>query len=100
MKLASRVILVERELMSATQSIKNILEGVDLRVKQLAGSPPRYHIMSNYALNLTPLSLPIVVIFRQEGTDPKMRFSWYAQGLVRKDSCIYCFYHDLTSGNE
>ncbi|KAG2055018.1 hypothetical protein BDR06DRAFT_353939 [Suillus hirtellus] len=38
MKLAATVILVERELESATQTIENILEGVSLRVDQLAGA--------------------------------------------------------------
>jgi hypothetical protein len=57
MKLASTVILVERELESATQTLENILEGVSLRVDQLAES------------------------FRQQGNDPKARFMWYAHGL-------------------
>ncbi|KAG2340096.1 hypothetical protein BDR05DRAFT_562246 [Suillus weaverae] len=57
MKLASTVILVERELVSATQTIWNILGGVNLRMEQLAES------------------------FRQQGIDPKMRFKWYAHGL-------------------
>lgn len=57
MKLASTVTLVERELESATQTIENILEGVSLRVGQLAES------------------------FRQQGNDPKARFMWYAHGL-------------------
>lgn len=57
MELASTVILVERELESATQTIFNILEGVSLRVNQLAES------------------------FRQQGSDPKVRFTWYAHGL-------------------
>ncbi|KIK36263.1 hypothetical protein CY34DRAFT_16505 [Suillus luteus UH-Slu-Lm8-n1] len=57
MKLASSVILVERELESATQTIENILEGVFLRVEQLEES------------------------FRQQGNDPKVRFTWYAHGL-------------------
>ncbi|KAJ8595803.1 hypothetical protein M405DRAFT_877998 [Rhizopogon salebrosus TDB-379] len=57
MKLAGTVILVERELQSAVQSIKNIFEGVDLRVKQLS------------------------VTFRQQGADPKARFTLYAHGL-------------------
>ncbi|KAG1800711.1 hypothetical protein EV424DRAFT_1331971, partial [Suillus variegatus] len=38
MKLATTVILVERELESATQTIENILDGVSLRVDQLAGA--------------------------------------------------------------
>ncbi|KAG1863753.1 hypothetical protein F4604DRAFT_1040818 [Suillus subluteus] len=38
MKLASTVTLVERELESATLTMKNILEGVSLRVDQLAGA--------------------------------------------------------------
>ncbi|KAG1762167.1 hypothetical protein EDD22DRAFT_592398 [Suillus occidentalis] len=60
MKLASTVILVERELESATQTILNILEGVFLRVEQLEGaflsyimimmvfllSPPQNHFVS------------------------------------------------------
>ncbi|KAG1736414.1 uncharacterized protein EDB91DRAFT_1250037 [Suillus paluster] len=57
MRLASTVILVERELESATQTIENILGGVTLRVEQLAES------------------------FRQLGNDPKVRFTWYAHGL-------------------
>lgn len=57
MKLASTVTLVERELESATQTIENILEGVSLRVEQLAES------------------------FRQQGNDPNARFTWYAHGL-------------------
>ncbi|KAG2142763.1 uncharacterized protein EDB93DRAFT_603411 [Suillus bovinus] len=59
MKLASTVILVERELESATQTMENILEGVSLRVDSLAES------------------------FRQQGNDPKARFTWYAHGLSR-----------------
>jgi hypothetical protein len=46
MKLASTVILVERELESATQTLENILEGVSLRVDQLAGAVPSYLMMS------------------------------------------------------
>ncbi|KAG1807291.1 uncharacterized protein BJ212DRAFT_1387507 [Suillus subaureus] len=57
MKLASTVTLVERELESATQTLGNILEGVSLRVDQLAES------------------------FRQQGNYPKARFAWYAHGL-------------------
>ncbi|KAJ8595809.1 hypothetical protein M405DRAFT_878000 [Rhizopogon salebrosus TDB-379] len=57
MKLAGTVILTERELQSAAQSIKNIFEGVDQRVKQLS------------------------VTFRQQGADPKARFTLYAHGL-------------------
>ncbi|KAG1738408.1 uncharacterized protein EDB91DRAFT_1138627 [Suillus paluster] len=38
MRLANTVILVERELESATQTIENILQGVSLRVEQLAGA--------------------------------------------------------------
>lgn len=57
MKLASTVTLVERELESATLTIENILEGVSLRVGQLAES------------------------FRQQGNDPTARFAWYAHGL-------------------
>lgn len=57
MKLAKTVILVDRELECATQTIANILEAVDLRVEQLAES------------------------FRQQGNDPKARFTWYAHGL-------------------
>jgi hypothetical protein len=40
MKLASTVTLVGRELESATQTIANILEAVDLRVEELAGALP------------------------------------------------------------
>lgn len=57
MKLASTVTLAERELVSATQTIENILGGVYMRMEQLAES------------------------FRQQGTDPKVRFKWYAHGL-------------------
>ncbi|KAG1788873.1 uncharacterized protein HD556DRAFT_1311787 [Suillus plorans] len=57
MKLARTVILVDREFECATQTISNILEVVDLRVEQLAES------------------------FRQQGTDAKARFTWYAHGL-------------------
>ncbi|KAG1789590.1 uncharacterized protein HD556DRAFT_1446814 [Suillus plorans] len=57
MKLAKTVILVDREFECATQTISNILEAVDLRVEQLAES------------------------FRQQGTDAKARFTWYAHGL-------------------
>ncbi|KAG1784885.1 uncharacterized protein HD556DRAFT_1461166 [Suillus plorans] len=57
MKLARTVILVDREFECATQMISNILEVVDLRVEQLAES------------------------FRQQGTDAKARFTWYAHGL-------------------
>ncbi|KAG1736403.1 uncharacterized protein EDB91DRAFT_1142299 [Suillus paluster] len=46
MRLASTVILVERELESATQTIENILEGVTLRVEQLAGALPSCIVMS------------------------------------------------------
>jgi hypothetical protein len=45
MKLASTVILVERELESANQTIVNILEGVSLRVEQLAGTFLSYIMM-------------------------------------------------------
>ncbi|KAG2132219.1 hypothetical protein BD769DRAFT_1449486 [Suillus cothurnatus] len=45
MKLASTVILVERELESATQTIENILEGVYLRVDELAGASLSYVMM-------------------------------------------------------
>jgi ABC-type molybdate transport system ATPase subunit len=38
MRLARTVILVDRELESATQTIANILEAVDLRVEELAGA--------------------------------------------------------------
>ncbi|KAG1736406.1 uncharacterized protein EDB91DRAFT_504650 [Suillus paluster] len=47
MKLASTVILAERELESATQTIENILEGVSLRVEQLAGTLPNCNVMSH-----------------------------------------------------
>ncbi|KAG1849602.1 hypothetical protein C8R48DRAFT_778534 [Suillus tomentosus] len=57
MKLASTVILVEREFVSAAQTIQNILGGAYLCMEQLAES------------------------FRQQGTDPKVRFQWYAHGL-------------------
>ncbi|KAG1792242.1 hypothetical protein EV424DRAFT_1609382 [Suillus variegatus] len=57
MKLARTVILVDREFECATQTISNILEAVDLRVEQPAES------------------------FRQQGTDAKARFTWYAHGL-------------------
>ncbi|KAG2142766.1 uncharacterized protein EDB93DRAFT_1088797 [Suillus bovinus] len=40
MRLASTVILVDRELECATQTIANILEAVGLRVEQLAGALP------------------------------------------------------------
>jgi hypothetical protein len=46
MKLASTVTLVERELESAIQTIENILEGVSLRVEQLAGVFLSYVMMS------------------------------------------------------
>ncbi|KAG1840307.1 hypothetical protein C8R48DRAFT_740643, partial [Suillus tomentosus] len=62
MKLARTVILVDREFECATQTIANILEAVDLRVEQLAES------------------------FRQQGTDAKARFTWYAHGLY---NCWY-----------
>jgi hypothetical protein len=52
MKLASTVILVERELESATQTLENILEGVFLRVDQLAGALPSY-LMTSYLLSLS-----------------------------------------------
>ncbi|KAG1890672.1 uncharacterized protein F5891DRAFT_1070787, partial [Suillus fuscotomentosus] len=57
MKLARTVILVDREFECATQTISDILEAVDLRVEQLAES------------------------FRQQGTDAKARFTWYAHSL-------------------
>ncbi|KAG1762414.1 hypothetical protein EDD22DRAFT_847097 [Suillus occidentalis] len=57
MKLASTVILVERELVSATQTIDNILGGAYMRMEQLEES------------------------FRQQGTDPKVKFRRYAYGL-------------------
>ncbi|KAG1743666.1 uncharacterized protein EDB91DRAFT_1274269 [Suillus paluster] len=60
MKLASTVILAERELESATQMIENILEGVSLRVEQLAES------------------------FRQQGNDPKVRFT--CPGQITEDT--------------
>jgi hypothetical protein len=62
MKLANTVILVERELQSATQTIENILGGVSLRVEQLAES------------------------FRQQGHDPKAKFlvrAWLVQFVVQ-----------------
>ena len=40
MILARTVILVERELESAIQSIQYILQGVDMRVRQLTGMLP------------------------------------------------------------
>ncbi|KAG2091978.1 uncharacterized protein F5147DRAFT_722750 [Suillus discolor] len=46
MKLASTVILVEREFETATQTIRNILEGVSLRVDELAGAFLSYVMMS------------------------------------------------------
>ncbi|KAG1800709.1 hypothetical protein EV424DRAFT_419736 [Suillus variegatus] len=49
MKLASTVILVEREFESATQTIENILGGVSLRVEELAGEFLSY-VMMNYLL--------------------------------------------------
>ncbi|KAG0700969.1 hypothetical protein DFH29DRAFT_590627 [Suillus ampliporus] len=49
MTLASTVILVERELESATQTIENILDGMSLRVEQLAGMIPGCIVM-NYFL--------------------------------------------------
>jgi hypothetical protein len=78
MKLASTVILVERELVSATQTIENILGGVYLRMRQLAGAFQLCHNMS-YPYIITES-------FRQQGTDPKLRFKRYAHGLVRRNS--------------
>ncbi|KAG0695123.1 hypothetical protein DFH29DRAFT_1005721 [Suillus ampliporus] len=57
MRLTSTVILVEREVKSATQTIEHILEGVSLCVEQLSAS------------------------FCQKGNDPKVRFTWYVHGL-------------------
>lgn len=51
MKLASTVILVERELQFATQSIQNIFGGVDLRVKQLEGALPCHIMMRKYEVD-------------------------------------------------
>ncbi|OJA16897.1 hypothetical protein AZE42_11473 [Rhizopogon vesiculosus] len=87
MKLASTVILVVKELQFAAQSIDNILGGVDLRVRQLAGAFSRHGIMMKYPPKLhswmTIFSLAITVMFRQQGTDPQMRFAWYAHGLYK-----------------
>jgi hypothetical protein len=80
MKLASTVILFERELVSATQTIENILQGVSLRVDQLAGAFPSYLMNDESSPSTTAES------FRQQGNDPKARFRWYAHGLVRGDS--------------
>jgi len=52
MKLASTVILFERELVSATQTLENILDGVFLRVDQLVGALPSY-LMTSYLLSLS-----------------------------------------------
>ncbi|KAG1885952.1 hypothetical protein F4604DRAFT_1723791 [Suillus subluteus] len=73
MKLASTVILVERELVFATQTIWNILGGVNLRVEQLAGAFQLCHDKSSPST--------IAESFRQQGIDPKVRFKWYAHGL-------------------
>ncbi|KAG2091983.1 uncharacterized protein F5147DRAFT_779833 [Suillus discolor] len=80
MKLARTVILVDRELECETQTIANILEAVDLRVEELAAES-----------------------FRHQGTDPKARFTWYAQGLynfwyspeLTPDDAEYCEAHNF-----
>jgi hypothetical protein len=78
MKLASTVTLAERELVSATQTIGNILGGARLRMEQLAGA---FKLCRN-----RPSPSTITESFRQQGIDPKVRFKWYAHGLVRGNS--------------
>jgi hypothetical protein len=79
MRLARTVILVDRELESATQTIANILEAVDLRVEELAGALPT-------SLFCCAFPYTTAESFRQQGNDPKARFTWYAHGLVRGHS--------------
>ncbi|KAG1736416.1 uncharacterized protein EDB91DRAFT_1292002 [Suillus paluster] len=67
MKLACTVILAERELESTTQTIENILEGVSLHVEQLAES------------------------FRQQGNDPKVRFTWFDETELEIDTTALKF---------
>jgi hypothetical protein len=77
MKLASTVILVERELESATQTLENILEGVSLRVDQLAGVLPSCLMMSYLLPPLQNHFVSRAMIQKQDSCG--MRMAWYVE---------------------
>ncbi|KAG2036663.1 hypothetical protein BDR03DRAFT_921102 [Suillus americanus] len=77
MKLASTVALVERELESATQTLGNILEGVSLRVGQLAGAFLSF-VMISYLL--PPLQSHFVSrVMIQKRDSRGMHMAWYVE---------------------
>ncbi|KAG1762169.1 hypothetical protein EDD22DRAFT_823696 [Suillus occidentalis] len=83
MKLASTVILVERELESATQTIENILEGVSLRVEQLAGAFPSNVMMSYLLPPLQNHSVSRVTIQRRDSRG--MHMAWCVESTLYID---------------
>ncbi|KAG1848911.1 hypothetical protein F4604DRAFT_1811966 [Suillus subluteus] len=81
MKLASTVTLVERELESATQTLGNILEGVSLRVDQLAGAFLSF-VMISYLL--PPLQSHFVSrVMIQKRDSRGMRMAYTTFGTVQ-----------------